>query len=121
MSARRSSRAASTGKGFWDIWPSASQRYGARVHAYSLMDNHYHLLLQTPRANLPEIMHHINGAYSTYFNVKRTRSGHLFQGRYKAILVEIDGYAKELSRYLHLNPVKRPIYHAGSRTRICPP
>ena len=83
---------------------SASQRYDARVHAYCLMDNHYHLLIQSPRANLSEIMHHINGAYTTYFNVNRARPGHLFQGRYKAILVDIDEYAKELSRYLHLNP-----------------
>ena len=70
------------------------------------MDNHYHLLMETPDGNLPEIMRHINGAYTTYFNVKRARSGHLFQGRYKAILVEIDEYAKELSRYIHLNPVR---------------
>ena len=51
-------------------------------------------------------MHHINGAYTTYFNVKRGRSGHLFQGRYKSILVDADEYAKELSRYIHLNPVR---------------
>jgi len=51
-------------------------------------------------------MRHINGAYTTYFNVKRSRSGHLFQGRYKAILVDADAYAKELSRYIHLNPVR---------------
>jgi hypothetical protein len=51
-------------------------------------------------------MRHINGAYTTYFNVKRARSGHLFQGRYKALLVEIDEYAKELSRYIHLNPIR---------------
>lgn len=51
-------------------------------------------------------MQHINGAYTTYFNTKRERSGHLFQGRYKAILVEADEYAKELSRYIHLNPVR---------------
>ena len=70
------------------------------------MDTHYHLLLETPSGNLPQIMRHINGAYTTYFNVKRDRSGHLFQGRYKAILVDIDEYAKELSRYLHLNPVR---------------
>ena len=69
------------------------------------MDNH-HLLLETPSGNLPQIMQHINGAYTTYFNVKRGRSGHLFQGRYKAILVDIDEYAKELSRYIHLNPVR---------------
>jgi hypothetical protein len=69
------------------------------------MSNHYHLLLETPAGNLSQIMRHINGAYTTYFNVKRKRSGHLFQGRYKAILVEADEYATELSRYIHLNPV----------------
>ncbi len=71
-----------------------------------MMSNHYHLLLETPAANLSEIMRHINGAYTTYYNVKRKRAGHLFQGRYKAILVEADSYAKELSRYIHLNPVR---------------
>jgi hypothetical protein len=74
-----------------------------------MMGNHYHLLLETPSGNLPQIMRHINGAYTTYFNVKRDRSGHLFQGRYKAILVDIDEYAKELSRYIHLNPVRAKI------------
>ena len=88
---------------------SATQRYDALIHAYCMMDNHYHLLLQTPWGNLPQIMRHINGAYTTYFNVKRDRSGHLFQGRYKAILVDIDEYAKELSRYIHLNPVRAKI------------
>jgi putative transposase len=62
--------------------------------------------METPSGNLSQIMRHINGAYTTYYNVKRDRSGHLFQGRYKAILVEIDEYAKELSRYIHLNPVR---------------
>ena len=85
---------------------SASERYKAIIHTYSLMDDHYHILLQTPAGNLSQIMHHINGAYTNYFNVKRKRSGHLFQGRYKALLVDIDGYAQELSRYIHLNPVK---------------
>ncbi len=84
---------------------SATRRYGAIIHAYCLLSNHYHLLVETPRGNLSEIMRHINGAYTTYFNVKRQRSGHLFQGRYKAILVEVDAYAVELSRYIHLNPV----------------
>lgn len=91
---------------FMDYLESATLRYDARIHAYCLMDTHYHLLLETPSANLPQIMRHINGAYTTYFNVKRGRSGHLFQGRYKAILVDIDEYAKELSRYIHLNPVR---------------
>jgi len=70
------------------------------------MSNHYHLLLETPSGNLSQIMQHINGAYTNYFNVKRKRYGHLFQGRYKAILIEADEYAKELSRYIHLNPVR---------------
>jgi REP element-mobilizing transposase RayT len=91
---------------FLDYLASATERYNAAVHAFCLMDNHYHLLLETPSANLPQIMRHINGAYTTYFNIKRGRSGHLFQGRYKAILVDRDTYAKELSRYIHLNPVR---------------
>jgi REP element-mobilizing transposase RayT len=91
---------------FLEYLESASRRYDALIHAYCLMDNHYHLLLETPSGNLPQIMRHINGAYTTYFNVKRNRAGHLFQGRYKSILVDIDEYAKELSRYIHLNPVR---------------
>ena len=91
---------------FLEYLESATQRYDALIHAYCMMDNHFHLLLETPSANLPQIMRHINGAYTTYFNIKRKRSGHLFQGRYKSILVEIDEYTKELSRYIHLNPVR---------------
>lgn len=88
---------------------TASIRYEAVIHAYCLMNNHYHLLLETPSGNLSEIMRHINGAYTNYFNAKRKRAGHLFQGRYKAILIEADEYAKELSRYIHLNPVRAGI------------
>ncbi len=91
---------------FLEYLETATERYNAMIHAFCLMDNHYHLLLETPSGNLPQIMRHINGAYTTYFNAKRSRSGHLFQGRYKAILVEKDEYAKELSRYIHLNPVR---------------
>ena len=88
---------------------SAVTRYEAVIHAYCLMSNHYYLLLETPTGNLTEIMHHINGAYTTYFNVKRKRFGHLFQGRYKALLVEADAYLAQLSRYIHLNPVRARI------------
>ena len=91
---------------FLDYLESATERYSAVIHAYCLMDNHYHLLIQTPAGNLSQIMQHINGAYTTYYNVKRKRYGHLFQGRYKALLVEADAYAQELSRYIHLNPVR---------------
>ena len=85
---------------------TATTRYGAVFHSYCLMNNHYHLLLETPEGNLSQIMRHINGAYTTYFNTKRKRAGHLFQGRFKAILIEADEYALELSRYIHLNPVR---------------
>jgi hypothetical protein len=86
------------------------------------MSNHYHLLLETPSGNLAQIMRHINGAYTTYFNVKWKRAGHLFQGRYQAILVEADAYALELSRYMHLNPVRagmvaKPEHYPWSSSR----
>jgi REP element-mobilizing transposase RayT len=104
---------------FVDYLQAATQRYGAVIYCYCLMDNHYHLLLETPGGNLSQIMQHINGSYTTYYNVKRKRAGHLFQGRYHAILVEADAYALELSRYIHLNPVragivKRPEEHSWS-------
>jgi len=70
------------------------------------MSNHYHLMIETPEGNLSRIMKHINNSYTNYFNVKRKRAGHLLQGRYKAVLVEADAYAAELSRYIHLNPVR---------------
>ena len=85
---------------------SAHLRYGAKVHAFCLMNNHYHILMATPKGNLSQIMRHINGAYTAYFNIKHRRRGHLFQGRYKSILIEADSYAAELSRYIHLNPVR---------------
>ena len=91
---------------FLSYLESATERYGAVIHIWCLMNNHYHLLLETPHGNLSQIMRHINGAYTTYFNIKRKRAGHLFQGRYKAILVEADEYVVELSRYIHLNPVR---------------
>jgi putative transposase len=84
----------------------AKEKFGFILHAYVLMTNHYHLIIETPEKNLSKVMHYINSAYTTYTNVKRKRSGHLFQGRYKAILVDKDNYLLELSRYIHLNPVR---------------
>lgn len=78
---------------FLNYLESAAQRYGAIFHCYCLMNNHYHLLIETPDSNLSQIMQHINGSYTTYFNIRRKRAGHLFQGRYHAILVEADAYA----------------------------
>jgi putative transposase len=75
-------------------------------HAWVLMDNHYHLLLETPAGNLSGAMKHLNGIYTQRFNRKHHRIGHLFQGRFKAIVVEKEAYLKELCRYLVLNPVR---------------
>lgn len=93
-------------KQFLSYLNSAYMKYGAVIHVYCLMDNHYHIMMETPRGNLSQIMLHINGAYTNYFNMKHKRRGHLFQGRYKAILIEADSYSGELSRYIHLNPVR---------------
>ena len=79
---------------------------GIVCHAWVLMDNHYHLMLETPGANLSAAMKHLNSIYTQKFNLKHHRSGHLFQGRFKAIVVEKDTYLKELCRYLVLNPVR---------------
>jgi REP element-mobilizing transposase RayT len=88
---------------------SASLRYGFILHCYVLMRNHYHLVGETPKANISAVMHYINTSYTTYINKKRGRSGHLFQGRYKSVLVDRDSYLLELSRYVHLNPVRAGI------------
>jgi len=100
----------------------AQDRYDFLLHGYVLMTNHYHLIIETSKANLNRIMHYINGSYTTYFNRRQGRNGHLFQGRYKAILVDVDRYLLELSRYLHLNPVraglvKRPEEYSYSSYR----
>jgi REP element-mobilizing transposase RayT len=86
-----------------------SVRYGIILHCYALMGNHYHLALETPHGRLSAFMHTINSGYTTYFNVKRKRSGHLFQGRFRSLLVDRDSYLLELSRYIHLNPVRAGI------------
>ena len=87
----------------------AQVKLGFFLHSYVFMTNHYHLLIETPEGNLNKLMHYINGSYTNYLNRRRKRSGHLFQGRYKAILIERDSYLLELSRYIHLNPVRAGI------------
>jgi REP element-mobilizing transposase RayT len=81
-------------------------RYHTIIHTYCRMDNHYHLLIETPEVNLVKAMHTLNTSYASYFNKRKNRSGHLFQGRYKSILVQADEYLHHLSRYIHLNPVR---------------
>jgi putative transposase len=88
--------------------------YQVDLHAYVLMANHFHLLVATPKANLSEFMRHFNISYTAAFNRRHRRVGHLYQGRFKAILVDQDGYLLELSRYVHLNPVRLKSYHGKS-------
>jgi REP element-mobilizing transposase RayT len=85
---------------------TAKERFKFYIYSYCLMSNHYHLLLETQQANISKIMHYLNGSYTTYYNIKRKRCGHVFQGRYKSIVVDRDSYFLELSRYIHLNPVR---------------
>ncbi len=91
---------------FLEYIKTGQDKYGIILHAYVLMTNHYHLIIETPGANLSKAMHHITSGYTMYLNKKRKRSGHLFQGRYKGIVVDKDSYLVELSRYIHLNPVR---------------
>jgi len=85
------------------------QKYGFSCYAYCLMDNHYHLFLKTPKANLSQGMHNLNASYANYFSAKYRLSGPLFQGRYKSILVDQDQYALVISAYIHLNPYRAKI------------
>ncbi len=90
---------------FLDVLSSVIEKYRWLCHAYCLMGNHYHLLLETPEANLSRGMRQLNGIYTQVFNRRHGRCGHLFQGRYKAILVDKDSYLLTLCRYIVLNPV----------------
>ncbi len=81
-------------------------RFDAEVLAFCLMGNHYHFVLRTRQANLSRLMRHINGEYTQTFNRRHDLKGHLFQGRFNAILVDSDSYLMELCRYVELNPVR---------------
>ena len=91
---------------FLALLAETAARRGWTCHAYCLMDNHYHLLVERSSANLGRGMRQINGVYTQRFNRAHGRAGHVFQGRYKAILVEKQAYLLELARYVVLNPVR---------------
>ena len=100
---------------FIEYLEKASERYSIVIHTYCLMSNHFHLLVETAEPNLSVAMQWINVSYATYFNRKRGRHGHLFQGRFKAILIDADKYLKHLSRYIHLNPVRAKMVSAAAK------
>jgi REP element-mobilizing transposase RayT len=95
----------------------AAERFSLAIHSFCLMDNHYHLLVETHQPNLGKAMQWLNGSYAIYMNRKHQRIGHLFQGRYRAILIDADAYLKQLSRYIHLNPVRAGIVPAPADYR----
>ena len=124
---------------FLDVLSDAMARYAWSCHAYCLMNNHYHLLVETHDATLSQGMRHLNGVYTQRFNRRNNRVGHLFQGRYKAFVVQNDDYLLEVARYIVLNPVRaqlvehpkdwvwssflstqghRPLLHGHTRDRV---
>ncbi len=91
---------------FLEVLAQCCERFNWLIHAYCLMGNHYHLLIETPDGNLSLGMRQLNGVYTQSFNRRHQRVGHVFQGRYKAIIVQKDSYLLELARYIVLNPVR---------------
>jgi len=101
-----------------EVWLSVlaqcCERFNWAIHAWCQMSNHYHLIIETPEGNLSAGMRQLNGVYTQLVNRRHGRVGHVFQGRYKGILVERDSYLLELARYVVLNPVRAGmVKHAG--------
>lgn len=91
---------------FLTVLGDVCERFNWVIHAFCLMSNHYHLLIETPDSNLSKGMRQLNGVYTQRINRRHKRVGHVFQGRYKAIIVQKDNYLLELARYIVLNPVR---------------
>ena len=91
---------------FLEILRAVIERFEWRCHAYCQMTNHYHLFVETVHGNLSKGMRQLNGVYTQWSNRRHRRSGHLFQGRFKGIVVDSDAYLQTLSRYIVLNPVR---------------
>jgi len=91
---------------FLDILTKVNRRFNWLCHAYVLMNNHYHIVIETPEGNLSKGMRQLNGIYTQTFNKRHKRTGHIFQGRYKAILIQKESHLLEVCRYVVLNPVR---------------
>ena len=113
------------------ILAEVCQQYNWSIHSYCLMSNHYHLLVETPDGNLSKGMRQLNGVYTQKYNRTNNKVGHVFQGRFKGILVDGDSYLMELARYIVLNPVRAQMvraakdwqwssYRATVGTVVCP-
>ncbi len=94
---------------FLSLLQNIPKKYPLKIYSYCLMNNHYHLLVGVKQRCLSEAMHYLSSSYVAYFNKKWDRVGPLFQSRFKSILIENDTYLMELTRYIHLNPVRANI------------
>ena len=88
------------------ILEEVCKRFNWSIHSYSLMSNHYHLMIETPDGNLSKGMRQLNGVYTQKYNRQNNKVGHVFQGRFKGILIDGGAYLMELARYIVLNPVR---------------
>ena len=104
---------------FLELLKTSGETYQVVLYAYILMTNHFHVLVQTSKANLSEFMRHFNICYTGWFNSRHGRCGHLYQGRYKAFLVDADAYLLEVSRYLHLNVVRIRKLRSANYEQLC--
>jgi len=91
---------------FLELLATAVSRHGWRCHAYCLMPNHFHLMIETPKADISAGMHRLNGGYAQWFNRRHEFDGHLFQSRFHSVLLQSNWHLLELSRYIVLNPVR---------------
>jgi putative transposase len=99
---------------FLELLEEVTSRYAVEIHAYALMGNHYHLLIRTPEANASAAIQWLNVSYSVWFNRKRSRVGHVFQGRFTSVLIDGGGsWAGNASVYVHLNPVRTAAHGLG--------
>jgi REP element-mobilizing transposase RayT len=91
---------------FTELLQETSEMWNIRISAYCLMSNHYHMLVQTPEANISRSMRHLNGVYTQRYNSRHRCDGQLFRGRYKSILIDTDSYLLQAVRYIHRNPLE---------------
>jgi len=96
---------------FYLLLQEGVERYGHRIHAFCCMTNHVHLAIQVAEISLAKIIQNVSFRYTRHINKRKKRIGHLFQGRYKALLIDAETYLLELVRYIHLNPVRAGIVH----------
>src|SRR5881397_269615 len=102
---------------FCELLEEMVSRFQVRLHCFVLMENHYHLVLELRESNLSRALQWLNVSYSVWFNRRHRRSGHLFQGRFKSVVVEDDRGWQEVARYVHLNPVRVSALGLNKRQR----